>query len=185
MANLEVLGVLTIKAPPKIMLGAKAGNLDLLVKKKIKLKPGSSRKHHKDMKLPHLVYTPPPTQPPPVTTADVYKKGQISIPEGFELTGEFRPAEYGETFLSDGNNVALPGDSWGEPRLILRPKPRPVRIVLEEVGRDRIPTHDEIGFSPGLEACYCYFKDGLDANKPSTIVLRFKEDESEWPGKGE
>jgi hypothetical protein len=66
--------------------------------------------------------------PPSIHTADIYGKGLLTAPEGYEFTGEFRPSNLGEFYLRREKDVYTYKQSYvglgsgptPEPRLILK-----------------------------------------------------------------
>ena len=79
-----------------------------------------------------------------ITVKDVYGTDSPEIPEGWELTGEFRPCKAGETVL---DIIQLPLASKANapihfPRLILRRK-KVRKVIFTEIRRDSQPEFDE------------------------------------------
>lgn len=70
-----------------------------------------------------------------ITVGDIYQQDVASItaPEGYELSGEFRPPRDGDVYLSENNwkCVAQDDHGSGHPRLILRPKPKMRTVTIE------------------------------------------------------
>lgn len=87
-------------------------------------------------------YQPPaPPTPKPISITDVYGRAILThkIPDGWEPTGEFRPPQQGESWLSV-DRIAIIDGSFSSPRIILRKLPK--RIVFTYVGTRLVSTGD-------------------------------------------
>lgn len=84
-----------------------------------------------------------------ITPKDVYGTDTPEIPEGWELTGEFRPWVHGDSFLNSGGEVVqdtLSRGLFNTPRLILRRK-KVRKVIFTEIRRDSQPVRGEWFFS--------------------------------------
>ena len=84
-------------------------------------------------------------KPKPPTLRDVYGTDEVTIPDGWEWTGEWRvPVVNKDWGLSDGGCMAMRWPAFGPattPRLILRERPKKVWFKAEE--KMRIGTVDD------------------------------------------
>lgn len=85
-----------------------------------------------------------------ITREMVYGTETPEIPDGWEVTGEFRPPKDCERFvLSSGGDDECIGNGWAntEPRIILRKK-RTRKIVFTQVSENRMPKKGEWFMGP-------------------------------------
>lgn len=89
------------------------------------------------MKLENCVYTLKPS--------DVYRD-EIVIPDGYMLTGEFRPPKKGEIFLNKEGAAyeSLYNFISSDPRLLLKIKPELVQFKLYTDPKDIDPSYNAI-----------------------------------------
>ena len=76
-----------------------------------------------------------------ITPKDIYGTDTPELPEGWELTGEFRPWVPGDYFLNSGGkveHVTLSRGFFDTPRLILRRK-KVRKVIFTEIRRDSQP----------------------------------------------
>lgn len=87
---------------------------------------------------------------PPYTAESLYGSSELTAPEGWEFTGEFRKGLIGETILLTTLRASYPLllDSVEGPRLILRKKPNLLDEKLRLYGKDyKIPVgYKEVAF---------------------------------------
>ena len=84
-------------------------------------------------------------KPKPPTLLEVYGKDEVTIPKGWEWTGEFRQPTKGDRSM-DTNPPYYPVSKWDTsapypdhpPRLILRERPKKVWFKAEEKGRETV-----------------------------------------------
>ena len=114
-----------------------------------------------------------------ITVKDVYGTDSPEIPEGWELTGEFRPCKAGETVL---DIIQLPLASKANapihfPRLILRRK-KVRKVIFTEIRRDSQPVRGEWFLdSSGRYGQWDAYWDRGDVFLPTTIYRREEVEE--------
>ncbi len=97
------------------------------------------------------------------TLREVYGVGEVTIPTGWEWTGEFRNPLYGDSSLDPG--ILSPVSKWNQthpypnhpPRLILRERPKKVWFKCE--AEPRIPRNGDWFYSYGA---WCKSEQGGD-----------------------
>ncbi len=87
-------------------------------------------------------------KPKPPTLREVYGVDEVTIPAGWEWTGEFRKPQKNECYRSQCGQVASSFGSMWDPRLILRERPKKVWFKAEE--RYRVPGPGEYVWSAGV-----------------------------------
>lgn len=80
-------------------------------------------------------------KPKPPTLREVYGTDEVTIPQGWEWTGEWREPKTGDHFQSGGGRTCAQfvhrceKDTWFDYRLILRERPKKVWFKAEEKAR--------------------------------------------------
>lgn len=112
-----------------------------------------------------------------ITVKDIYGTDTPAIPEGWELTGEFRPPKEGEYFLtSSGDGVYRSLRDYGSTltRLILRRK-KVRKVIFTETRRDSQPKAGEWYLDIGGRFAVWTSVDFRRESFPPTTIYRREE----------
>lgn len=112
-----------------------------------------------------------------ITPKDIYGTDTPELPEGWELTGEFRPWVPGDYFLNSGGkveHVTLSRGFFDTPRLILRRK-KVRKVIFTEIRRKSQPLSGEWYLDIGGGYAQWHLADNRANLYPPTTIYRREE----------
>lgn len=112
-----------------------------------------------------------------ITPKDIYGTNSPEIPEGWELTGEFRPWRPGDYFLNSEDAVepvVVSHGPSGSPRLILRRK-KVRKVIFTEIRRNSQPLSGEWYLDIGGGYAQWHLADNRANLYPPTTIYHREE----------